>query len=253
MFYVAVCCFMCYLCMMSKNSRLMLLFLTFSLIFMSCASQINGRLGADSAGDFTVSASLQPRISAIIRSFQTLAGNAKPDGLIIDGGAIAQSMSSAPGIASVSFRNASPGSIEGPVKISKIGDFLAISGRSGFISFEQQNGAGRCSVNISLGDGPRLLSLISAEITDYLYALMAPLATGEALTKAEYIVLVGSVYGRGIADEISGSLIHAAVEFPGQVQSAQGGTFSGRRAEFDIPLLDLLVLETPLHYEVVWK
>jgi len=37
------------------------------------------------------------------------------------------------------------------------------------------------------------------------------------------------------------------------VQSVRGGTFSGRRAEFSIPLVDILVMETPLSYEVVWR
>jgi hypothetical protein len=87
----------------------------------------------------------------------------------------------------------------------------------------------------------------------YLSALMAPIATGEALTKPEYLALVTSVYGKAIADEISSSSIRASVNFPGAIQRIKGGTYSGRRADFDIPLLDILVLETPLSYEVVWK
>jgi hypothetical protein len=47
--------------------------------------------------------------------------------------------------------------------------------------------------------------------------------------------------------------VRAVIDFPGPVQSAQGGTFSGRRAEFNIPLLDILVLETPLSYEIRWR
>jgi hypothetical protein len=165
-------------------------------------------------------------------------------------------MSSAPGVASVSFKNTSPAAIEGPVKIAKIGDFLA-PGTAGFITFEQnaRGGAsgGKCTINLSLASGPEILALISPEISDYLSALMAPLATGEVMTKAQYVILVSSVYSRNIADEISKAVIRASIEFPGPVQSAQGGTFSGRRADFAVPLLDILVLETPLSYEVVWR
>jgi hypothetical protein len=156
----------------------------------------------------------------------------------------------------VSFKNTAPAAIEGPVKIAKIGDFLA-PGKASFITFEQnaRGGAsgGKCTINLSLASGAEILTLISPEISDYLSALMAPLATGEAMTKTEYLILVGSVYGRGIADEISKAAVRASLEFPGPVQSAQGGTFSGRRAEFAISLLDILVLETPLSYEVVWR
>jgi hypothetical protein len=164
-------------------------------------------------------------------------------------------MSKAPGIAQVSFKNTSETSIEGPVKISRIGDFLASGGAEGFIRFEQGPGraGGRCTVNLRRELGPEILSRISPEVTVYLEALMAPLATGEELTRAEYLKLVESMYGKGIADEISASAISASVDFPGPVQSVQGGTFSGARAVFQIPLLDLLVLERPLVYEVTWR
>ncbi|MCL2270537.1 MAG: hypothetical protein FWC24_04250, partial [Treponema sp.] len=123
-----------------------------------------------------------------------------------------------------------------------------------FITFEQNapSSGGRCVINLSLDSGPEILTLISPEVNAYLAALMAPLATGEALNKAEYLMLVRSIYGRGIADEIASAQIRAFIDFPGPVKSVKGGTFSGRRAEFTIPLLDILVLEKPLGYEVMW-
>jgi hypothetical protein len=167
-------------------------------------------------------------------------------------------MAASPGVASVALRNRTPSAVEGPVKISRIGDFLrrgmAAGDTAGFITFEQTSpSGGRCSVRIGLDSGPQILTLISQDIVDYLGALMAPIATGEAVTKAEYLDLVASVYGRGIADEMSTATVRAVIDFPGPVQSAQGGTFSGKRAEFNIPLLDILVLETPLSYEIRWR
>jgi hypothetical protein len=82
---------------------------------------------------------------------------------------------------------------------------------------------------------------------------MAPIATGEVLTKAEYFALVSSIYGPAVADEIQSGAIHASIRFPGPISAVKGGSWSGSRAEFDIPLADLLVLETPLVYEVQWK
>jgi hypothetical protein len=98
-----------------------------------------------------------------------------------------------------------------------------------------------------------MLAYISPDIVAYLSALMAPLATGEAMTKKEYLALIASIYGSGIADEIAAAFFNATIDLPGPVQSVKGGTFSGKRAEFAIPLVDLLVLEKPLTYEVVWK
>jgi hypothetical protein len=229
-------------------------FLVFAAFFSSCAARISGQFDQKGAGSFTVSASLQPRISALIRSFQALAG-AQPGAMIIDGEGISESLAGAPGLASVSFRNAAPAAIEGPVKISRIDDFLAIGGAGGFVRFEQTAGkpGGTCIIYLDRGMGPGMLSMLSPEIAAYLEALMAPLATGEAIGKDEYLDLVGSVYGKGIADEIAESVISASIDFPGKVQSVKGGTFFGSRAEFKIPLVELLVMEMPLSYSASWN
>jgi hypothetical protein len=260
------------------NKAFPLLFILL-LPFMACTARINGSLQGDGQADLQIYASLEPRMTALIGGLAAAGGALQPGAPILDGPSIAASMSTAPGVASVSFKNTAPTAIEGPVKIARIGDFLApgltasealsaMPGKKGlgFITFEQSTpprtggsstsgsvAAGRCTINISRESGPEILALISPEIGDYLSALMAPLATGEALTKAEYLTLLASVYGKGIADEISKAFFYASIDFPGPVRSVTGGTFSGKKAEFAIPLLDILVLEKPLSYEVNWR
>jgi hypothetical protein len=196
-------------------------------------------------------------MAALIKGLAVASGT-QPNSPVLDGESIAKSMAAAPGIASASFKNTSPSAIEGTVKITNVGNFLSNSrGQNAknldFIHFEQGTGGGRCTVSLNLDTGPEILGLLSPEIAVYLEALMAPLATGEKLSKTEYLGWVESVYGKGIADEISKTSIRASINFPGQVQSAGGGTFSGSKAEFNIPLPDILTLEKPLRYEVVWK
>jgi hypothetical protein len=231
------------------------------LLLSACTARITGNLEAVGAGDFEVSAALTPRMSTLIRSFSAALGDGGAPGHTIDGETIARSMGAAPGVASVSFRNTGPDAIEGPVKISRLGDFLAAAGPSGtgagFISFEQappgSSGPSRCTVTLNRDSGPRILALISPDVADYLSALMAPIATGEELSKDEYLDLAASLYGRDLADEIRGAFIRASIIFPGPVSAVREGTWSGRRVEFNISLTDLLVLETPLLYEVWWQ
>ena len=232
-------------------------FLSFSLSFLtlfSCAGRINGSLSTDGSAALSINMSLEPRMTAMIRSFGAAMG--QTDGAILDAAAIAKSISAAPGIASVSLKNTSPSALEGAVRLSKAGEFLAAANNADnqkkFIVFEQKNG-GRCEININRGNGPVILDLLSTEIAAYLNALMAPIATGEILSKAEYLELVAFMYSKAISDEIAGSRIRASIDFPGVITGVRGGTFSGKRADFDISLLDLLVLETPLAYEVQWK
>ena len=243
------------------------------LLFSSCAAKISGQLDQGGAGAFSINVGLKPRLSGLIKSLQLLEGQQNVP--VINGPLIAASFAKAPGVASVSLKNNSPQAIDGTIKISAISDFLAPAGgvplangtnthanpnkltgvAADFIRFEQGAGGkgGRCAVYLSREMGPGMLSLISPEITDYLEALMAPIATGEALTCPEYLDAVVSIYGQGIRNEISESTIQAFIDFPGAIQSIKNGKFSGKRAEFEIPLLDLLVLEKPLIYEVVWK
>jgi hypothetical protein len=232
-------------------------FLSFSLLLLtlfSCAGRINGALSADGSSALSINMSLEPRMTAMIMSFGAAMG--QTDSPVLDAAAIAKSMSAAPGIASVFLKNTSSSALEGSLQLSKAGEFLASvnngDNQKKFIVFEQKNG-GRCEININRVNGPVILDLLSAEIADYLNALMAPIATGENLSKTEYLELVAFMYSKAISDEIAGSRIRASIDFPGVITSVKGGTFSDRRADFDISLLDLLVLETPLAYEVQWK
>jgi len=222
------------------------------LVFASCATQIVGSLEADGRANLHINAALQPRMTALLTAFAAAAGMA-PGAPLLDGPAISESMAHAPGIDSVSLANTSPVSIDGRVGVSRIGDFLAAGGRD-FISFEQgDGGGGRLTASLDRATGREMLALISPDLNGYLAALMAPVATGEAMTRAQYLSLVTAVYGAAIAQEISSATIRAFVDFPGPIQSVRGGAFSGRRAEFAIPLLDVMVLESPLSYEVVWR
>lgn len=216
----------------------------------SCAARINGSVSADSSAVFSVDMSLGQRMTSMIRSLNSAVR--QTDGLVLDGQAIAKSMSM-DGITSALLKNTAPAAVEGEIRISNVNRFLAAGDKGRFIEFEQQSDGGSCRININLDNGPVILESFSQEISDYLNALMAPIATGEDLSKPEYLELVASFYNKAISDEIAGSRIRASVEFPGVITSVRGGTFSGKKAEFDISLLDFLVLETPLNYEVNWK
>jgi hypothetical protein len=162
-------------------------------------------------------------------------------------------MASAPGTGSVLLKNTGPSALEGNITIANVSNFLFSRGDdSRFITYSE--GQERSSIVISLdrNSAPDLISRLSPEVEEYLSALMAPVVLGEKSTRQEYLDLVSMVYGRPLANEIAAARIRTFIEFPRQVREVKGGLFSGRRAEFDVSLLDILVLETPLRYEVSW-
>jgi hypothetical protein len=226
-------------------------------LLVSCSARVEGSLRNDSSGELTLEASLEPRMAALIRSLSAIMDSgAKGETPILDGPAIALSMSAAPGIAGVSFHNVSPTAIAGDISISAVNEFLTLTADRGrFITYEGAgpSSEGRLLIALSRSTAPQVLSLISPDVTDYLSALMAPAATGEALSKAEYLFLVSTIYGRPLSDEIAAAKIFITIDFPGPVRSIRGGTYQARRAQFELPLADLLVLEPPLEYEVRWQ
>jgi len=233
-----------------KKSIILPLFVAIFTLF-SCTARIDGNITANGSAVMTVNMSLGQRMTALIKSIANASGQENVQ--ILDGQAISRSMSQSPGIDSVSLKNTSQSAIDGQIKISKINLFLSEVKGKEFINFEQGATGGKCVFSINIENSQVMLGHLSKDISDYLNAIMAPAATGDKMTKSEYLELVASFYNKGISDEIAASRIRVSVDFPGAVTSAKGGTFSGKRAVFDLPLLDLLVLETPLVYEVNWK
>jgi hypothetical protein len=236
----------------SEKVRFWPWYVVLGLLSVSCASQVGGILQSGGAANVQISASLEPRSAQLIKSLSgRLGGSAEEPSL--DGGAIALSMQDAPGVKAVSFHNITPTTIQGSLSISAIDEFLnaaELPGQSRLIRYTPER---RLSIYLDLASGPELVGALSRDIADYLSALMAPLATGERLGSGEYLELVTSVYGAGISREIAAARIQAVIETPGPIVRVQGGTFSGREARFDIPLMDILVLEKPFLCEIEWR
>jgi hypothetical protein len=173
------------------------------------------------------------------------------DSPALNGEAISRSLSAASGIKSASFRNTGPEALEGTITISNVGDFL-LSEKDMFITYSDSPKSSSITVVLDRVSAPLIISRLSSEVQEYLSALMAPVVLGEYMSAGEYLSLVGMIYGGPIADEIAASRIRASIDFPRPVKSVSGGSSAGRRAEFDILLLDILVLERPMRYEVKW-
>jgi hypothetical protein len=241
-----------------------------SVFFPSCSARIEGTLRQDGTAELRVEASLEPRMTVLIHSLSRMMGSlsgetgssSSGEERFFDGPSIAKSMAAAPGVAAVSLANTGPTAIAGTISLSRVDAFPAAPVLSGgdtggttaagsrFIRYEPE---GRLLITVDRASAPLLLSSFSPEISDYLSALMAPVVTGENLSRSEYLDLVASFYGRPLADEIAASRIAITIDFPRSVTAIKGGTARANRAQFSLPLTDLLVPEKSLVYEVVWK
>jgi hypothetical protein len=220
------------------------------IMLVSCSGRITGAIEAGEQGEFIIEAELAPASARLLAPLSpaTVSGQSAP---VLDAGVISLSLRGAPGVSSAEMRNTSAENITGSIGFTKISDFLT-AGEFRFITWEQSPASGRAVIAIDRSKGPQMIAMLSQDVSDYLSAIMAPIATGEPLSKPEYLRLVSSVYGSAIAREIENAEITASIRFPGRITMAEGSVFSGSTARFRAQLLDLLVLEQPLRYEVRW-
>ena len=237
-----------------KKLFLSLMLLPLFLTFFSCTAGIEGEFKEGGEVNLTLKTALGPRMIALIRSLRGFMGE---DGNepILDGLAISQSIAASPGARAVRLVNTGPSALDGIISISKVDDFLSAgASKTRFISYTEGREAGTSSVVILIdrNSAPEIISRLSSEVEEYLSALMAPVVLGETSTRREYLQLITSVYGRPLADEIAAARLKASIEFPRPVKTAAGGNIVGRKVEFDVPIVDILVLEKPLRYELSW-
>ena len=218
-------------------------------LFPSCSGKVNAQLADNGSSSVQLEAGLEPNMITLIRSFRSFGGS--ESGPLLDAAALNRSLQTASGISSSALRNSGQEKVEGTIGISRISDLLN-AGANRFVQYENGASGSKLAIHLDRNISPKILMQIYPDAVDYLSALMAPAATGEALSKTEYLLLVESVYGKALAAEIAASKVTAVITLPGTVKSVKGGTSSGKEAHFDIPLADLLVLEKPLDYEISW-
>jgi hypothetical protein len=233
-----------------RTLKSFLLFLPFLTVFLSCSARIDGVVKVGGAADITVSTSLGPRTVSLVQSLRSFMGDTR-NTPILNADTINRSLAAASGIKSASLKNTGSETLEGNITISNVGDFL-LSEKNMFITYNEGADSSSITIVLDRNSAPLIISRLSPEVGEYLSALMAPVALGEYMPAKEYLSLVAMIYGSPLADEIAAARIRASLEFPRPVTSVTGGSSNGKRVDFDIPLLDILVLEQPLRYEVNW-
>jgi hypothetical protein len=224
----------------------------------ACAGKVEGTLAGDGAAALSLKVALEPGTAVLLQSLKSFlagpeggGGGGEPSP-VLDGEAIARSMSGGPGLSSVTLRNTGPASLEGELRLRHTGDFLAAGGRRPVLYTDGPEG-GRLAFSLDRETAPDFLALLSPEVSYYLEVLQAPAVTGEDLSREEYLdMLTVLPSGTVVAREVASSSIFLSLELPRPVKTCLGGTFEGRRAAFSLPLLDILILDKPLLYAVTW-
>ncbi|MDR2344212.1 MAG: hypothetical protein LBD86_06765 [Spirochaetaceae bacterium] len=223
----------------------------------SCDARLDTRIYSNGRAEIMLKSALLPGAGHLLKSLSAAGG-----GPVFDAAVLNRNFAAIPGVESSALRNTGLDGLEGGIFLTSLTLFLNGArgnlaqkngaGKFSAIVLEQSASGGTLTINLNMDTGQEFLLLISPDMVDYLSALMAPVATGELISRDAYLELVASVYGKAVADEIRRTQFFLKFELPGPVENVRGGTGKGSHAEFTIPLTDLLVLDQPLYYEVRW-
>jgi len=237
------------------------------ILFVSCTSSINGAFNAGNKLEISLNGAFLPRITALIKKLSESGSD-----VLIDAKRINKSLSAISGIENVDFKN-SGGRIIGKFTINNADRFFSINvaaaanGANNTKTANGVNGAGaprqivtrtisgnstHYKIYLDKELGGALVSTLLPELQAYLSAIAAPIATGETLGKDEYLDTVKDIYGVPLSQEIAGSTITVKLSFPSKVKSAAGKniTSSGNSVTINMPLVDILVLDKDLNYDI---
>jgi len=99
-----------------------------------------------------------------------------------------------------------------------------------FIQYDSTRTGGHLRLTLDRNNGPATLALFSQDVTDYLSALMAPIATGENLSQAKYLDLVSRMYGPRWRRKLKGPASALPSGSPGRLPRWRGEPIRGNRS-----------------------
>ncbi len=228
--------------------------------FTSCSARIDITLLADGAAHSTVDVAFEDHFMRVLANLSGVS-----DEVIIDPQAINKALAQAPGISSSALVSESGAQLLGQVRAHDFNALFAHTGSERLRGLDAPASVEWCGVakdkrrsgsvvfSLDRDNAPIFVSTLSPDIVDYLTALMAPLATGEEMDQIEYLDSIEALYGPGVAKEIREGSLTLSFSVPGKIAKASRGSYSGNKLIWELPLLDVLVLEAPLSLDFKWQ
>lgn len=241
--------------MKAKLSILSSMLLIGFLAVQGCTARYDIAMQQGGGARIGLSASLSASARRLAANLSALAQDKGSGELqLLDAASVSQSLRTAGSVSSVTLTNASDGSLNGSFSVVDLAAlFSDVEDGELPLTLDPGPAGGSLSFSLSRDNAAALLSLAAPELVDWLVAIFAPIATGEALGVEEHLSLVASVYGDTFASELRSSRVTISVRTPGPVGSVTGGSASGSTATFVVPVESLLTLERPLEYKVSWS
>ena len=122
---------------------------------------------------------------------------------------------------------------------------------AGIIEYKKENGVNLLKIHIDRQNFEQLSTLVP-ELNSPFFELFGPKAN-KGVSEGEYLEMMEYTFEQEVTPLLRNSQIEAAVSVAGSLISHEGGRREGNTVYFDIPVLELLLLKTPLDYSITFR
>ena len=247
----------------SMKKRLMMKQIIYTLLislvlFSSCTMKNSVLLEKDGSGELSFELDLAPYLGEVIEQVQTLMEGDVPEtgDSFFDLEAIRAGFESNEDVVLKTLESPHELSLRGSFSFNRVESMLQKmeEGSAGekMITFSQSGGVSRMDLKLNRETVNTLMSENEA-FDNPLTQSFGPSST-EGMSRSDYLDMMEFAMGEESRMGISDSRLNVTVRTSGKITEQKGGTLiDSNTVRFDIPLLDLLMLETPLQYSLSYR
>ncbi len=234
------------------------IFLIPFVLLSSCTMKNSVLLEKDGSGNLSFELDMAPYLGDVIEQVQTLMDGEVPDtgDSFFDLEAIREGFASNEDVVLEDLDSPHKLSLNGSFSFKTVESMLQKmdKGSAGekMISFSRSGGVSRMDLVLNRETVNRLMTENEA-FRNPLVESFGPAST-EGMNRSDYLDMMEFAMGEESRRGISDSRLTVTVRTDGMISEQKGGTrVNENTVRFDIPLLDLLMLEKELHYSLSYK
>jgi hypothetical protein len=225
-----------------------------ALALAACTVNQTLDIEGDGSGTLATHAEVAPILHDYLVSLAEAAGGSLKDGRVFDAESIRQGFKSRPGIVVEKSSAPTPSSMDLVLGFDSLSYALEhqdeLSG-PGAVTLEDEGGATTLRLRFNRAAWNQV-SAVFPPLRDPIVQQLGPQGTG-TVSEKDYLSMISFSIGDAAPGLLRKSFITVTVRPHGQIISQSGGTLTGGSVVFRIPVLRMLVLDTPLEYSVTYR
>jgi len=178
----------------------------------------------------------------------------KEKGKLFDVDKIKEDFAKKPGLNLKKISSPKPSILEGEIVFSDVAQVFKNEAKltqAGVISYQKSDGKNKLRVHLERGNFSQVTAL-NPVFQNSFFKTFGP-EDNEGVSEEEYLDMMSIVFDEQGPVAVKASVIELKVTVKGQILSQTGGKQSGNSVVFTMPLIQVLLLNKPIDYSIVFK